>query len=57
MSEKFNDIGDCPVRSVEIERGDKEYTEDHAGKIWLGAEWITVSQARALRDWLDEVIP
>ncbi len=55
--EKFIDAGDCPVESVEIETGEERYARKHAGKLWLGAEWITVTQARALRDWLNEAIP
>jgi hypothetical protein len=56
-TEQFKDVGDCPIRSVEIEEGDKPHSESHAGELWLGAEWITVQQARWLREWLNEVIP
>lgn len=57
MAEKFNDVGDCPIESVEIEAGETMVGGRHIGELWLGAEWITVAQARALRDWLNEVIP
>lgn len=59
MAEKFKDAGDCPIRSVEIQGEDEGHAgvSSHVGELWLGAEWITVKQARALRDWLDEVIP
>lgn len=57
-SEQFKDVGDCPIRSVEIQGPDHSPgMERHVGKIWLGAEWIDVKQARALRNWLNEVIP
>ncbi len=58
MAEQFKDTSDCPVRSVEIQGpSDDEGENRHAGELWLGAEWINVRQARALRDWLNEVIP
>lgn len=56
-SERFKDVGDCPVRSVQIETGEDGCPEKHIGKLWLGAEWITVAEARALRNWLNEVLP
>jgi hypothetical protein len=56
-TEQFKDVGDCPITSVEIEDGSQEWAESHIGEIWLGAEWINVKQARALRDWLNQVIP
>lgn len=57
--EQFKDVGDCPVRSIEIElnKHEEPYREKHVGKLWTGAEWITVREARALRDWLNEVLP
>lgn len=57
--EQFKDAGDCPVRSVEIQGADDGHdgVNKHVGELWLGAEWLTVQQARALRDWLNEVIP
>lgn len=59
MKEQFKDIGDCPVESVEIERNpeDQPHRRSHVGELWVGAEWVNVSQARALRDWLNEVLP
>lgn len=57
-SERFKDAGDCPIRSVEIQGPSNEAPfAPQVGKLWLGAEWIDVAQARLLRDWLNEVIP
>ena len=57
-SERFKDAGDCPIRSVEIQGpDDSPAVQKHEGELWLGAEWITVRQARELRNWLNEVIP
>jgi len=41
---------------MEIE-GNIEDFPNQVGKIWTGATWLTVEQARELRDWLDEAIP
>lgn len=30
---------------------------DYVGKVWLSHNWLAVSEARALRDWLNEVLP
>lgn len=58
MAEEFKDAGDCPVRSVEIQGPSDDPVFQHfIGKLWLGAEWIDVQQARELRDWLNKVIP
>jgi hypothetical protein len=59
MAENFIDAGDCPVRSIEIERNedDEPHRRNHVGQLWTGAEWITVAQARVLREWLNQVIP
>jgi hypothetical protein len=59
MAESFLAADDCPVRSIEIERNedDEPHRRDHVGKLWAGAEWINVAEARALRDWLNKVIP
>jgi hypothetical protein len=58
VAEKFKDVGDCPIRSVEIQgQDDSPGVQKHVGEIWLGAEWLDVRQARLLRDWLNEVIP
>lgn len=58
MDEQFKDAGPCPVRTVEIQRPSTDLgVKKHVGKLWLGGEWITVEQARAFRDWLNEIIP
>lgn len=56
-SEKFNDVGPCPVcPDMEIEQDSKKYPAN-AGKLWMGSSWLTVAQAREMRDWLNKVIP
>ena len=58
MAEKFKDAGDCPIRDVEIQKAsDTPAFDKHAGELWIGSTWITVREARQLRDWLTEVIP
>jgi hypothetical protein len=57
VHEKFNSgAGDCPVRTIEFEDDAQAYP-DKVGLLWVGAEWINVAEARALRDWLDSVLP
>lgn len=60
MEEKFNDVapfvdndGDAIVA---IETDGKAYPK-YVGRLWLGATWLTVAEARKFRDWLDKVIP
>jgi hypothetical protein len=31
--------------------------QNSLGKLWLSPSWLTVSDARRVRDWLDRVIP
>jgi hypothetical protein len=58
--EQFNDIG--PFRDndgdsmFEIEKNTEDYPRE-VGKLWTGNGWLTVADARKLRDWLNKVIP
>lgn len=56
-SERFNDLPPCPAcADIEIERDAKNYPE-YVGKLWMGSTWLSVAEARELRDWLNKVIP
>lgn len=56
-SEQFNELPPCPVcTDIEIERDAKAWP-DHVGKLWMGSTWLSVAEARELRDWLNKVIP
>lgn len=56
IPEKFNDVApfeNCTDICIET---DAEYP-DKVGKLWMGSTWFSVQEARALRDWLNKVIP
>lgn len=56
VPEKFNDVGPfegCPDMCIEK---DPDYSAN-LGKLWMGSIWFSVDEARALRDWLNKVIP
>ncbi len=60
MSERFNNVepfldSDGDV-ALEIERNERQYPTK-VGLLWAGGTWLTVAEARALRAWLDRVIP
>jgi hypothetical protein len=56
-TEKFNtEAGPCPHKVMEVEKGAENYP-NQVGKLWTGDDWVTVAQARELRDWLNKVIP
>lgn len=55
--ERFKNCGPFPGCSdIEIERDEKAYPQ-HVGKLWMGSTWFTVPEVRALRDWLNGVLP
>lgn len=55
--QQFKNVGPCPAcDDMEIERDAKTYPQ-HVGKLWMGSTWFTVAEARAVRDWLNEVLP
>lgn len=43
--------------SVVAEIEDNAMYASHFGKVWTDTGWYTLEQARALRDWLNKVIP
>lgn len=45
-------VGEETLASIEE---DEKYWE-HLGKLYIHDNWLTVEQARALRDWLNEVV-
>ena len=47
--------GDIGVRA-EFEKDEKQYPRQ-LGKLYVDGNWYTVEQARALRDFLNEVLP
>jgi hypothetical protein len=42
-----------PIAEIEA---DPRYPKQ-VGKLWVNSTWMTIEQARELRDWLDEAIP
>lgn len=55
--EHFNNVGPFPLcDDIAIER-DAENYPDHVGKLWTGSTWLSVGEARALRNWLTEALP
>lgn len=60
ISEQFNDVGpflDSDGRECfGIEKDTKTYLK-FVGQLWVGSTWLTVADARDLRDWLDKVLP
>lgn len=59
MDEQFRtDAGECPIDGIDIQGPDVDPgIRSNVGKLWTGARWLTVAQARELRDWLNEIIP
>lgn len=62
MIEKFNaiaplDIDGDGVAEFEVNSNPSAITAKNAGTLWTGSCWLTVAQARELRDWLNEAIP
>lgn len=57
--QQFNNVGPFSIDGdsvMEIESNFKDYPQQF-GKLWTGATWLTVDEARELRDWLDDAIP